>query len=63
MKFEIDQDLLTATIEAMRDLEYRYEAEAAAFAMIDCPEARERAIERAEAAGVARGLFNFFIGL
>lgn len=63
MKIDISQELLSATIEAMRDLEARYEAEAVSFALIKCPEAQKRAIERAESADVARGLFDFFAGL
>jgi len=63
MKIDISQELLSATVEAMRDLESRYEAEAIAFSVIACPDAQQRAIERAESASVARGLFNFFAGL
>lgn len=65
LKFAIPQDILTATIEAMRDLEYRYQAESAAFAQIagECPEARTLAKERSESAAVASGLFAFYLGL
>ncbi len=65
LKFAIPNDILTATIEAMRDLEYRYQAEAAAFAQIagECPEACTLAKERSESAVVATGLFNFYADL
>lgn len=65
LKFEIESETLTATIEAMRDLQERYELEAAALARIaqECPEAHRLAVERVEAAGTARGLFDFFVGL
>jgi len=65
LKFPIPQDILTATIEAMRDLEYRYQAEAAAFALIagEVPQARDLAIERSEAASVASGLYSFYLSL
>lgn len=65
MRIYIDQDNLSATIEAMRELQERYELEAAALARIaqECPEAHRLAVERVEAAGVARGLFRFFAEL
>lgn len=65
MKFEISQDLLSAAVEAMRELQARYEAEAAALAQIsgECPAAHRIAAERAEQADVARGLFIFFADL
>ena len=65
VKFAIPQDVLTATIEAMRDLEYRYQAEAAAFSLIagECRQARELAAERSESAAVASGLYSFYLGL
>ena len=61
MKIEISPEILAAATEAMRELQVRYEAEAAAFSQkIDCPEARRFAVERAESAEVAKGLYNFF---
>ena len=65
LKFEIESVTLSATVEAMRDLQERYELEAAALARIaqECPEAHRLAVERAEAAEMARGLFDFYVGL
>ena len=53
---------MSATIEAMRDLQERYELEASALARIapECQEARKIAVERAKSAEVARELFDFF---
>ncbi len=63
VQYPIPADTLTATIEAMRELEGRYQAEAAALARLDSPEARALAQERVERANVVTGLFNFFLGL
>lgn len=63
LKFEIDSDMLSATIEAMRDLEAYYQADACALARMDSKEAKELAQERLESAGVATGLFNFYSDL
>ena len=62
MKIEVTPDVLQATIEAMHDLQMRYEAEAAALAQLNSPEAKELAQERLEAANVARGLSDFYTG-
>lgn len=59
----IPQEILTGTIEAMRDLESYYESDACALARLDSEQARELAQERVEAAGVASGLFTFYLGL
>lgn len=59
----IPQEILTATIEDMRDLESYYESDACALARLDSEQARELAQERVEAAGVASGLFTFYLGL
>ena len=59
----IQQQILTATIEGMRDLESYYESDACALARLDSEQARELAQERVEAAGVASGLFTFYLGL
>ena len=59
----IPQDILTATIEAMRDLESYYESDACALARLDSEQARELAQERLESAGVASGLFTFYLRL
>lgn len=60
MNIDIDQELLTATIEAMRDLQAYYEADACALARMDSPHARKLAQERLESAGVASGLYSFY---
>lgn len=61
--FPIPQDVLTATIEAPRDLEGYYESDACALARLDSKQAKELAQERLESAGVASGLFTFYLGL
>ena len=61
--FPIPQDGLTATIEALRDLEGYYESDACALARLDSKQAKELAQERLESAGVASGLFTFYLGL
>ena len=60
VKFAIPQDVLTATIEAMRNLMLFLETEAAALARLDSDEARELAQERLEDAKVAEGLYCFY---
>ena len=62
MKIDVIPEILQATIEAMHDLQARYEAEAAALARLDSREAKELAQERLEAANVARGLSDFYAG-
>lgn len=59
LTIKIPPDLLSAAIEAMRDLQARYEADAAALASLG-EAGRELAGERLESAKVALGLFNFF---
>ena len=61
--FPIPQDVSTATIEALRDLEGYYESDACALARLDSKQAKELAQERLESAGVASGLFTFYLGL
>ena len=63
MKFEIDIELLSDAVEAMRDLEAYYEADACALARLDSQEAKELAQERLESAGVAARLFEYFAKL
>ncbi len=63
VKYPIPAEILTATIEAMRDLKARYEADACALARMDSPQARELAQERVEEAEVATGLYDFYGGL
>ena len=62
MKINVTPDVLQATIEAMHDLQARYEAEAVALAQLGSPEAKELAQERLESANVARGLSDFYAG-
>lgn len=62
-RYPIPADILSATIEAMRELESRYQAEAAALARLDSQEAKELAQERVEDANVATGLFDFYTDL
>ena len=61
--YPIPQEILTATIEAMRDLESYYESDACALARLNSKQAKELARERLESAGVARGLFTFYLRL
>lgn len=63
LTFAIPQDILTATIEAMRDLEGYYASDACALAKLDSQEARALAQERLESAKVASGLFTFYADL
>lgn len=62
MKIDVTPEVLQATVEAMHELQMRYEAEAAALARLDTTEANELAQERLEAANVARGLSDFYAG-
>ena len=61
--YPIPQEILTATIEAMRDLESYYESDACALARLNSKQAKELARERLESAGVASGLFTFYLRL
>ena len=63
LMFPIPQDTLTATIEAMRDLEGYYESDACALARLDSKQAKELAQERLESANVASGLYGFYLNL
>lgn len=63
LTIEIDIDMLSATVEATRDLRAYYEADAAALARLDSQEAKELAQERLGQAQVAAGLFSFYAGL
>ena len=60
LTFSIRAEMLSATVEAMRDLKGYYEADAAALARLDCLEARELAQERLESVAVASGLYEYF---
>ena len=57
---EIDPSLLDDAIEVMRFAVDRCEADAAALARLDTPEARELAQERLQMAKKADGLLFFF---
>ena len=58
--FEIDPDLLVSAVEILQDAMPHYEADAAAPARLDSPEARELAQERLEFAKTAETLLYFF---
>lgn len=60
LKFEMEQNLLTSAIEVMRDAMNHYEADAAALARLDTPEALELAQERLASAKTAETLLFFF---
>lgn len=60
VKYPIPQEILSATIEAMRDLKAYYEGDACAVARVDSEQARELAQERLESAEVATGLYDFY---
>lgn len=60
VRYPIPADILTATIESMRELKARYEADACALAGLSGPHARELAQERVEEAEVAAGLYDFY---
>lgn len=62
-QYAIPVEILTATIEAMRDLQARYEADACALAKLEGAQAGDLAQERLEDAEVATGLYNFYLGL
>lgn len=59
-KFEMDHDLLDDAVEVMRFTVDQYEADAAALARLDTPEARELAQARLQMAKKADGLLCFF---
>lgn len=63
VKYPIPDELLTATIEALRVLYTRLEVEAAALAGLKSPEAEQLAQERLEDAEVAEKLFNYYLNL
>lgn len=58
--FPIPQDILTSTIEAMRDYQLRLEVEAAALAGLNDPAAQELAQERLEQARRVKTLFQHY---
>lgn len=61
LTIEITQEMLTATIESMRELQTRYEAEAWSLARLPSVQAQKLAQERLEAAEEAGKLFDFYI--
>ena len=61
-KFEIDPALLDDAAEVLRFAVDRCEADAAALARLDVPEARELAQERLRMAKKADALLFFFAG-
>ena len=62
MKMDVTPEVQQATIEAMHDLQVRYEAEAAALARLGSPEAKELAQERLESANAAGCLSDLCAG-
>ena len=58
--FPIPQDILTSTIEAMRDYQLRLEVEATALAGLNDPAAQELAQERLEQARRVKTLFQHY---
>ena len=60
VRYSIPTDILTATIEAMRDLKAYYENDACALARINGKQASELAQARLESAEVATGLYGFY---
>ena len=60
LMFPIPTEVLSATVEAMRDLKAYYESDACALAHLEGKEAQELAQERLESAGVAGGLYDFY---
>lgn len=62
LTIQIDPELLNAAIAAMRELQQRYELEAANFASLG-EIGRRLAEERVESAGAAGKLFEFFAGI
>lgn len=63
VKYPIPSEILTATIEALRNFYTRLEVEAAALAGIKSPEAERLAQGRLEDAEVAEKLFEFYLNL
>lgn len=63
VKYSIPADILTATIETMRDYSRLLEAEAAALAKLKSPEAEKLTQERLDDAEVAKKLFEFYLNL
>ena len=60
VRYSIPTDILTATIEAMRDLKAYYENDACALARINGKQASELAQARLESAEVATGLYGSY---
>lgn len=63
VKYPIPSDILTNTIEALREFYTRLEVEAAMLAGLRSPEAERLAQERLEDAEVAEKLFEFYLNL
>jgi hypothetical protein len=61
MNIEIDQETLTATIEALRDLKAYYESEAAALARVNSSPANRLAETRIEQADTVSELLDFYL--
>jgi len=61
--YPIPDEILTATIEALRNYTLRLEAEAVMLAGLKSPEAEKLAQEWLEDAEVAEKLFHYFLSL
>lgn len=61
--YPIPDEILTATIEALRNYTLRLEAAAVMLAGLKSPEAEKLAQERLEDAEVAEKLFHYFLSL
>ena len=61
--FPIPGHILHITIESSRDYQLRLEAEAAALAGMDSPQAKALAQERREQAADVRGMFEHYASL
>lgn len=62
-KYAIPDEILTDTIEALREYRLRLEIEAAALAILESQEAEHLSQERLENAEEARKLFEFYLNL
>lgn len=63
MKFDIGQDQLSATIEALNDYQARLEVDAAALASLPGAIPRKLAERKAEEARTVSELFDFYVHL
>lgn len=62
-KYAIPDEILTPTIELLRETQLRLELEATALLSLDSPQSCTLAQERLEQALTARKLFEFYLNL